>query len=368
MSSRTSGLQRDVRLLRRRAWLFFPFLILGIIVALAFNAVAGETNAIAELELDTVINDAGGGSDRGLRIFEAQSMTDTEAFKAKVIASIGDEDFDYARFDIELMPISVAVGVSRGILTVSIKDRDRGDALGFREAFIDIFKQEYLTPDGLFRQRYLANTIRVAEEAQIKFAAAYSELVTAAGAHGLPVDELFRSRQATSPLDALNVQEAQLRSALARAEGTLATVRTSNLSESAKAALAASVLSETVEIGDGEAVLAAQVESLTAAVESLSKRIASISDGALDPNLLALLDQVRGLDYAKETAFVRVANARVAITSSDSTLEIERTFSGGLASSFVGQIAVVLAITMVFGLIAIYTIEWLSQVRRGSDI
>ncbi len=64
---------------------------------------------------------------------------------------------------------------------------------------------------------------------------------------------------------------------------------------------------------------------------------------------------------------MRVANARIAIGSSDSTLEIERTFTGGLAGSIVGLIAVVLAVTLVFGLIAIYTVEWLSQVRRGSD-
>ena len=367
MSSRTSGLQRDVRLLRRRAWLFVPFLFLGVLVAIVFSAFAGETNAVAELELDTVINDAGGGGDRGLRIFEAQSMTDDAEFRAMVIAEIGDPNFDYARFDVELDPISVAAGVSRGILTISIKDRSKGDAEKFREAFVDIFEREYLEPDGLFRKRFLANTLRVAEAAEAEFAASYAELSVAAAAQGIAVDELFRSGQATSPLDALNVQEGELRGARARAQGTLATVRAGGLSETAIASLAASVLGETVQPGDGEAVLAAQVASLETALASISEQIAGLSDGTLDPGLLTLLDEVRGLDEAKEAAFVRVANARIAIGSSDSTLEIERTFSGGLAGSYVGLIAVVLAVTLVFGLIAIYTLEWLSQVRGGSD-
>ena len=193
MSSRTSGLQRDVRLLRRRAWLFVPFLFLGVLVAIVFSAFAGETNAVAELELDTVINDAGGGGDRGLRIFEAQSMTDDAEFRAMVIAEIGDPNFDYARFDVELDPISVAAGVSRGILTISIKDRSKGDAEKFREAFVDIFEREYLEPDGLFRKRFLANTLRVAEAAEAEFAASYAELSVAAAAQGIAVDELFRS-------------------------------------------------------------------------------------------------------------------------------------------------------------------------------
>ena len=33
----------------------------------------------------------------------------------------------------------------------------------------------------------------------------------------------------------------------------------------------------------------------------------------------------------------------------------------------IGDLAVVIAVTLVFGLIAIYLLEWLSQVRRGSE-
>jgi hypothetical protein len=43
------------------------------------------------------------------------------------------------------------------------------------------------------------------------------------------------------------------------------------------------------------------------------------------------------------------------------------TFSGGLAGSLLGRIAVAIAITVVFGLIAIYTLEWLSQARSSSE-
>ena len=367
MSSRTSGLQRDVRLIRRRAWLFIPFFVFGLFVALAFNAFAGETNAVAILELDTVIHDAGAGGDRGLRIFEAQSMTEDEAFKAKVIESIGDPDFDYARFDVELLPISVAAGVSRGTLTVSISDRAKGDAEDFREAFVAVFTAEYLEPEGLFRQRFVDNARAVAETAQTEFGAAYTRLADEALAQGVQVDELFRSGQQTSPLDALNGQEASLRRQLAEAEAALDAVRIQGLSPSAAAALAAGIIGEQVAVGDGDDVLVARVATLQASVASVAGRIATLSDGSLDPGLLALLDEVRGLDEVKERAFVTLANARVAVVSSESTIEIERTFSGGLAGSILGQIAIVLAVTLVFGLIAIYAVEWLSQVRRGSE-
>jgi hypothetical protein len=48
-------------------------------------------------------------------------------------------------------------------------------------------------------------------------------------------------------------------------------------------------------------------------------------------------------------------------------METSYTFSGGLAGSLLGRIAVVIAVTLVFGLIAIYAWEWLSQVRAGVE-
>ena len=62
---------------------------------------------------------------------------------------------------------------------------------------------------------------------------------------------------------------------------------------------------------------------------------------------------------------MRLENARIAVNSSDSTLEVDRTFSGGLGGSIVGQLAVVITVTIVFGLIAVYAWEWLSQLRSS---
>src|SRR3990172_477600 len=118
MSGRTSGLERDLNLVRRRAWLFIPFLLLGLLLSFALGSLAGEANAVATMQLETVIHDLFTGGDRGLRIFEAQSMTGDAEFKSKVREAIGDPNFDYARYSVALQPISVADGVSRGTLTV----------------------------------------------------------------------------------------------------------------------------------------------------------------------------------------------------------------------------------------------------------
>ena len=365
MPPRTSGLQRDVRLIRRRGWLFLPFLALGVVVAIVFNAFAGETNAVAEIELDTVIHDPGSAGERGLRIYEALSMTDDPEFVAQVLAEIGEEEFDYdERFELDLTPTSVAPGVSRGVLTISVKDRSRGDAKRYRDAFVSVFEREFLALDGLFRRRFVESVTHVAAEAEAHFVDAYAELRAATAARSIPVDELFRSRQGTNPLDSLNVQEAELRRELARAEAALAAARDAGLSATAVASLAAGVLGEEVRPGDGEEVLTAHAASLEAALASISGRIAALSDGSLAPALLAKLDEVRALDWAKETAWLRVVNARVAVESTESWMHVERTASGGLAGSVAGLIAVTLALTLVFGLIAIYTVEWLAQVRR----
>ena len=68
----TSGLERDLNLVRRRAWLFIPFAILGILAALFVGRATGDSNAVASLTLDTTVHDLVAGGDRGLRIFEAQ--------------------------------------------------------------------------------------------------------------------------------------------------------------------------------------------------------------------------------------------------------------------------------------------------------
>ena len=65
----TSGLERDLNLVRRRAWLFIPFAILGILAALFVGRATGDSNAVASLTLDTTVHDLVAGRDRGLRIF-----------------------------------------------------------------------------------------------------------------------------------------------------------------------------------------------------------------------------------------------------------------------------------------------------------
>jgi hypothetical protein len=80
-SSDAFGLRRDLLLIRRRAWIFIPFLLLGILLALVFGRVSGDANAVASMQLETVVHTVTSGGERGLRIFEAQSMTTDERFK-----------------------------------------------------------------------------------------------------------------------------------------------------------------------------------------------------------------------------------------------------------------------------------------------
>ena len=75
----------DLNLVKRRAWLFIPLFLLGLFVAFVLVSAAGDANAVATMQIETVVHDAVGG-DRGLRIFEAESMTTDEKFKAKVRA------------------------------------------------------------------------------------------------------------------------------------------------------------------------------------------------------------------------------------------------------------------------------------------
>jgi hypothetical protein len=365
MATETTGLNRDLQLIRARVWLFIPFFVFGLILAFAFSTVAGKTNAVAELELDTVIHDATFGGDRGLRVFEAQSMTEDPEFIALVLAEIDEPDFDYSDFDIELRPVSLASGISRGTLVVSIKADGKGKAEGYREAFVKVFANEFLEIDGLWRTRFISAQQDVSDDAESRFRESYRLLDAAGAERGIVVDELFRSGQNTSPLDSLNVQEAELRREIAETEGALAAITESNLSASEAAALAAAVIEQPVAPGDGEDVLAGWLSAQSSALDKTLERSREISDGSFDAEFLALLDSVRALDSVKEQSYVRLENARIAVTSSDSTLEVDRTFSGGLGGSIIGQLAVVLTVTLVFGLIAIYAWEWLSQLRSG---
>jgi hypothetical protein len=83
MSPHSSGLQRDLNLVRRHAWLFIPFFVFGLLVAYAFGSVAGDANAVATLTLDTVIQDVVAGGDRRGSVFEAESVTADDRFQAE---------------------------------------------------------------------------------------------------------------------------------------------------------------------------------------------------------------------------------------------------------------------------------------------
>lgn len=365
MATETTGLQRDLQLIRGRVWLFIPFFVFGLLMAFVFSSVAGKTNAIAELELDTVIHDATFGGDRGLRVFEAQSMTEDREFIASVLAAINEPDFDYSDFDIELRPVSLASGISRGTLIVSIKANGKANAERYREAFVEVFTYEFLELDGLWRTRFIDAQTAVSADAESRFREGYALLEAAGAERGIVVDELFRSGQNTSPLDSLNVQEAELNRELILAIGALAAIREGGLSDTGAAALASGILEVEVAPGDAEAVLEGWILANEIALAHIQGLINAISDGSFDAEFLALLDSVRALDRVKEQSYIRLENARIAVNSSVSTLEVDDTFSGGLGGSIIGQLAVVLTVTLVFGLIAIYALEWLSQLRSG---
>lgn len=368
MPGQTSGLQRDLRLVRRRAWLFIPFFLLGILASLALGSLAGQANAVATMQLDTVVHDTFVGGDRGLRIFEAESMTGDAEFKQKVIAAIGDPNFDYARYSISLNPISVADGVARGIMTVSIKDDSKSTAEDLRQKFVDVFTQEYTAQDGLFRRQFVDNRRAVADQMEENYQAALKALRDMVRSKGidLPLDDLT-VRRATGGLPVeLNVEEAALQAELAAVRAALDVVSSGKYGAEANAAVAAATLKAPVT-GDPRLALDGRRAALEGAIAGVRKLRASLSDVSFEPDLLKAIDEVRAKDQLKVEAYGRLANAQAAVVSAKSTIETSYSFSGGLAGTIIGRVAVVLAVTIVFGLIAIYTLEWLSQVRAGTQ-
>ena len=335
MPPRTSGLQRDLNLLKRRWWVFIPFLAIGVIIALSFGSFAGQANAVATMQLETVVQLAT-GSDRGLRIFEAEAMASDPRFKAKVAEAIGEPKFDYARFSIALAPISVADGVARGVLTVSILDDDKATAERYRAAFVAVFTREFQAADGLYRQRFLTKVQETVDKVEQDFASAYTNLRPKLEALNLPVDEMIRPRNTTavSLLDELNKQEAEL-------------IRRSAEQDAA---------SDT-----------AGAAGTRRAIALLRLQRDGMADGGFSVELQSAIDRVRTLNESKHTAHGHLNNALLAVTSAQSDVDVSYTFSGGLSGSNKGRIAIVFAVTIIFGLIAIYTIEWLSQIRSHSQ-
>ena len=100
---------------------------------------------------------------------------------------------------------------------------------------------------------------------------------------------------------------------------------------------------------------------------SLLRNSPILAETQLNQQQLAFVDEARGQRAVKDSSYIRLANAEVAVDSAESHITASYTFSGGLAGSLIGRIAVAIAVTVVFGLIAIYTVEWLSQARTESD-
>lgn len=360
----TSGLERDLNLVRRRAWLFIPFAVLGILAALFVGRATGDSNAVASLTLDTTVHDLVIGGDRGLRIFEAQEMTNDPRFRQSVKDAIGEPDFDFGRFAISLSPISVADGISRGILTVSITDPEQVKAEKYRQAFVDVFYSEYINPRGLWRTKFLERREKVAEDNQKDYLEVYAQLKAKVPA-GVNLDALLETRGQNTP-SAISYEElAKMQAQLAEVDGALAGASTAT--PGALAAVASSILGQPVAAADAQSALALKKAQLTASISAYSKNSTTIAEAQLDGETLRLLDRARGLRQVKDEAYIRLANTLVAVDSAESYMDTSYSFSGGLAGSLVGRVAVAIVVTIVFGLIAIYTVEWLSPARTNSE-
>jgi hypothetical protein len=365
MPSETSGLQRDIQVIRRRWWVFIPFAALGLLAALAIGAVSGGSTAVATMTLDTTVHDLVVGGDRGLRIFEAQAMTADPAFKEKVIAAIGEPDFDYARFSVSLFPISVGDGISRGTLTVSISDPEKAKAERYRKAFVDVFTAEYTKPDGLFRTRFVDRRREVAANAEADYQAAFQRLAQATAGKGVDLAALVETRGEANPLVFVTQQRVELERQLAEAKGALAAVP--GASPEAAAAVASAVIGQPVQTGQAGPVLSARVAALEAALKEYSQLAPALPEQQLDAATQALLSEVRGLRQVRDTAYVNLGNAQIAVRSAESRIETSYSFSGGLAGTLAGRVAVALAVTVIFGLAAIFALEWLSPSRRPGE-
>ncbi len=362
----TSGLVHDLNLVKRRAWLFVPFFLIGLFVAFVLVSAAGDANAVATMQVETIVHDAVIGGDRGLRIFEAQSMTGDKEFKDKVIARTGDPSFEYARFSISLNPISVADGVSRGVLTLAITDATKVNAEKFRQAWVDTFVQEYIEPDGLFRRRFIEKQILVARNAEADYLAGYAALKPTAEARGYLLDSFLSPGADASLQSQLTVQEAKLVSEFAQVQGTV--LAYSGVTPNAElAAAASSVLGQPVDAANALGALTARGKALQAALSAIRDQRSKLSDGAFDTAFQERLIELRGSALIRDQSYVRLANGRVAVRSAESHAETSYTFSGGVAGTAQGRVAVTIAFTLVFGVIAIYTLEWLSQLRRERD-
>jgi hypothetical protein len=367
MPGRTSGLERDLNLVRRRAWLFIPFFLFGLLAAFALGSYAGKANAVASMQTQTTFQDSIGAGDRGLRIPAAKAMTDQPAFQKEVVDKIGDPNFDYSRFAVALGPVTEGDSYSSALISIAIRDPNRVRAEQYRQAWVDVFTKEYTAPDGMFRTQYVATKQAVATEAETAYQAAYKQLKDLAASKGIaaPLDQISLNDRTTTIVSELARQEADLQNQLAQVQGAMSVISTGKYSAAAAAAVASSMLGTPVAADAAAAALEVRAASLQAAIAAVQKLRAADSDGSFDPQFLQTLDSVRGLDGLKQSTNANLGNAAAAVVSAQTTVDTSLAFSGGLAGSLLGKVAVTLAVTLVFGLIAIYGFEWLSQVRAG---
>lgn len=367
MAPRTSGFDRDIRLIRRRAWLFIPFFILGVAIALFYSRVSGKTNAIGTIGIQTVVHEVFTGGDRGFRTFEADQMTRDPVFKKEVIDAIGDPNFNYARFGIALSTLSIGDGVSSGTETVAIQDSNAALAQKYRNAWVNVFIKEFTSADGLFRETATNQRKAVVDQAEKNYVDDFAKLQALAKTEGVtaPLDQLAQPTRDRSVTQGLNTQQADLMTQLAQVQAAEKTIA-AGADASTASALASSVLQATVS-GDPAAALKAREATLNAAIATLSEQRASMSDGSFSPEFQSLLDNVRQEAAVKDAAYQNYNDGRAAAVSVRTNVAPVYTQSGGKGQSLLGRIAIVVVVTIVFGLIAIYAWEWLSQVRSGTD-
>lgn len=359
MFASASGLARDVSLIRRRAWLFIPFLVVGVVLAFLLGTARGDLTAAASLALETVVHGLPNGSDRGIRAFDAETMIRDEAFQREVRAAAEEPDLDYGRYRISASGGSAAENLSRVTLTVSITDSEASEAERLRDAFVEAFLSEYEEQDGLFRRRYISRVEQVAESAGQEFRARYEELRTLAEEREIEDFGRLGATQREDLIRDLNREAATLSRELAEVEGALSAA--ANAGPEAAAAIAASIIGQPVAPADAVAALEGKRAALIEARRLLDEQQLALGD----PELVSALDQVQAWRTAQEEAFDRLANAQIAVRTADTNVTVSKSLSGGLGSSPVERVAVALAVTLVFGLIAIYLLEWLAQVRSG---
>jgi hypothetical protein len=278
-------------------------------------------------------------------------MTEDERFKQKVAAASGDPNFDYSRYGISLSPVVMSDSVGQGTLTVAVSDPDKVHAEQLVKLFASVFTTEYTAQDGLFRQRFIESKQQASDAAEQQYQDAAAALRPLVEAKGLPFDEMVRTDP--SLIGGLNTQEADLEAQRAEVAATLA--------GSPTGVAASGLLGHPVSDGDARAALEAQQKVLDAALASVRARRLALSDVSLDAGLAGQIDNVRALGRTRNESLLRLNNANGVVSSAETDITTSYPVSKGVGDTLQGRIALVLVVTLIAGLGAIFGIEWLSQ-------